>query len=284
MTAKKVMWDTYNLTSKHRLPSRFCYSSRVRFCQLFLTSSPQRLSSSPSQRLTTSALLSVFIFLSFLARPAVPSIQAHISVPLQQVGYSYFLEMQFAQTVGIPYPPSGPESYKILLDTGTSLLVLRNPKNAIYFEELSAYENALNSAQCLYLALDTTTANFTGTPTHPTDCWNSLTTTAATVELTPYLNHSYLSPNASTGFKLANQFLAQNPRLHDWKSLDGTMGISYCPGDGDNVACNTFRNLLVANADANSNSSLVLSPSLFALDLNGIQVSFHLSSTTRHVH
>ena len=100
-------------------------------------------------------------------------------------GYSYYMHLETLMN-----PPvssllsSSVESspFKILLDTGTAFYVLRQPLNTTTFNQLTQ-SISLSDTECLYLLIDTTNANFTGTPEYPRNCVQSVGNSAANVSL-----------------------------------------------------------------------------------------------------
>ena len=72
--------------------------------------------------------------------------------------------------------------FKILLDTGTAFYVLRQPLNTTMFNQLTQ-SISFSDTECLYLLIDTTNANFTGTPEYPRNCVQSVGNSAANVSL-----------------------------------------------------------------------------------------------------
>ena len=140
---------------------------------------------------------------SVLNPEALPEMVSRVQLYSTPSGYSYYMHLENQMN-----PPlssllsSSTESYpfKILVDTGTAFYVLKQPENAAAFNSLSSSTSSLSEVECLYLIIDTTHANFTGTPSNSRKCLQSVRSTAANVSMEVF-------PSGSLIYSFVRSFL-----------------------------------------------------------------------------
>ena len=161
--------------------------------------------------------LSCLIFLSVSSSSADLPISS-IVIYLQSVGYSYYMTVGLDIFINDP-SVDGNFNQSILLDTGSSYLVLKQPTKESSFNNLNKQTN-LRKADCLYLILDTLLANFTGTPQYPIDCYASNSASYAQIHLPTTIQIQENSSSSSSiissqvAFKLTNRYLAGFPSIY----------------------------------------------------------------------
>jgi len=131
---------------------------------------------------------------------------------LQSVGYSYYMNVGLDILINDP-SVDGNFNQSILLDTGSSYLVLKQPTKESAFNNLNKQTNLIKT-ECLYLIIDTLLANFTGTPQYPIDCFATVSSSYAQIHLPTLEENSSSSSSSSSiissqvAFKLNNRYLA----------------------------------------------------------------------------
>jgi len=125
------------------------------------------------------------------------------TINLNSIGYSYYMDMQVNLSIN-SYSLQGFNKNSILIDTGSSFFVLKQPTNESEFNELKS-SNQLQQAECLYLILDNSLANFTGTTKFPDTCYGSKSNNYSEIFLTSVKSEVLKS---KLPFKLTNTFKA----------------------------------------------------------------------------
>jgi hypothetical protein len=128
------------------------------------------------------------------------------TVSLENVAYSYYMHTSVDIQIAEAYLNTSTQ-YSILVDTGSSFLVLINPPDANSFVQLGEDEDFTKS-DCLYLMVDNTRANFTGVPDDPSVCQASRSDDAAVVQLYSSTNDTAVAAEAEVAFKLAFRSMA----------------------------------------------------------------------------
>lgn len=163
---------------------------------------------SPYMPLSSRPTLFLFLFLLHTSL-LCSAYQKPSTIILENVAYSYYLHTNVDVHIADAALNTS-AAYSILVDTGSSFLVLKTPTDAVAFDGLKD-NSQLSISECLYLIVDDTRANFTGTPDKPMECRSSVADEAANVQLLSSSGGN-VAVEAEVAFKLAFRFMAGNCR------------------------------------------------------------------------
>lgn len=194
-----------------------------------------------------------------------------VEVPLHRIGFNYAMQatLDFQSIPLLNYTKD--EVQSIVVDTGHAFLVSRQPRDASDFSSLSSSSHSyLRPADCLYLLLDGTPSNFTGTPSTPSLCY--MTNDAQSHVVFRAMTPQAIVAQAEVGAKLANRFQAENHALHNLHKANGTFGLSYCTTSDPQQSslCFAFRQLLSNSTGGSTTFALDFRPDNGTLYLGNV--------------
>jgi hypothetical protein len=188
--------------------------------------------------------------------------QGQVSVPLKQIGFSFYADIETQSTWGSPTV----YNKTAIIDTGNNMLTFLN--------STEWDSRGPNNAPCLALSEDLSNVEYLGI--RDSDLY-ALFKQCARVSVVASMGSAAGEAEASINVTHAYYFQIDNPKLHNWTSIDGDLGLSYC----QSCQLTPFQTLLlnstagVAGTDFSSfqsaaGTSLLTSsvPIVFGLDLN----------------